>query len=176
VPAGVAHRARPALDEEQVPVALGREEGGEVVLGRRQQPAHVALAVVELGDDGEALVEPVGDQREEELVLAGEARVDGALGQAGRRGDLLDRGGVEAARAEDLASGFEDARPRLRAGGARSGSAAQPWASASARRRSTTRRGGSASPAGSSGSRASGVSYFWMIFTPVGLLSRVLNL
>src|SRR5215217_4496735 len=52
---------------------------------------------------GHALVQ----QREEQLILVGEVGVDGPLGVAGRVGDLVDRGGMEAPAGEHLAGGVK---------------------------------------------------------------------
>jgi hypothetical protein len=49
-----------------------------------------------IGDAREALIQPIGYEREEQLVLAGEAGVDGALGQSGLRGHLVQRCAVVA--------------------------------------------------------------------------------
>ena len=59
------------------------------------------LDLLELG--GQALVE----QGKEQLILVGEVGVDGALGVAGRLGDLVNRGGMEAPTGEHLAGGVE---------------------------------------------------------------------
>jgi len=64
---------RPALDEQQVPITLRREQRRQIGLGVVEELAQVACPVCGVGDDREALIEPVGDQSEEQLVLTGEA-------------------------------------------------------------------------------------------------------
>ena len=131
---GVAHGVQRELDHEHAKVA-GRGElllgpaaqGGGQLLGRVDGVQRLDL--LELG--GHALVQ----QRQEQLVLVGEVGVDGALGVAGRVGDLVDRGGMEAPTGEHLTGGVEESgtgllaalrsgqscieRPRLRKGTAR---------------------------------------------------------
>lgn len=96
--------------------------GGSQLLGRVDGVQRLDL--LELG--GHALVQ----QRQEQLVLVGEVGVDGALGVAGRVGDLVDRGGMEAPTGgvEESGTGLLAAlrsgqscieRPRLRKGTAR---------------------------------------------------------
>jgi hypothetical protein len=60
-PLGVAHCADPTLNEQQVPIPLRREQRRQVVLGVVEELPQVALPVCGVGDDREALVEPIGD-------------------------------------------------------------------------------------------------------------------
>jgi hypothetical protein len=53
------------------------------------------------------------DQGDQQVRLAGEVRVDGALGIAGRGRDLVERGGLEAALGEDAGRGVEEPLPCL---------------------------------------------------------------
>ena len=59
----------------------------------------------------EAIGEMGVEGREEELVLACEVRVHGALRVAGLVGDLVEGGGVEAASLEDGPRGLDELRP-----------------------------------------------------------------
>src|SRR4029079_212216 len=54
------------------------------------------------------------EEREVQVVLAGEVRVDGALRVPGRLGDVVQRGAVEAAPHEDAPRGGDQLRARLR--------------------------------------------------------------
>ena len=53
----------------------------------------------------------VVDEREEQVFLVGEVRVDGALGEAGGGGDLVERGAVEAFLGEHDRGRLEEVRP-----------------------------------------------------------------
>ena len=104
---GIARCVHPELGDEQPPALLRlrqldpgpHHDGDGVGAGLAHRDAPVLL-----GPLGDALVE----QREEEVGLARELRVDDALGEAGGLGDLVDRCGVIAAFEEHVPGGGED--------------------------------------------------------------------
>ena len=88
------------MREEVLP--LGRDRAEVDVL-----EALGSLVVKELTELAErAVVEPI-PHREQEVFLVGEVLVDGAAREAGRFGDLLQRGPVEAPPREDHSGGVE---------------------------------------------------------------------
>ena len=70
-------------------------------------------------DEPEPLADALPHQGIEQLVLAGEAGVDGALGQAGGSGNVIERGAVIPTFGEHLAGGLQQTRARLGARRAR---------------------------------------------------------
>jgi hypothetical protein len=60
------------------------------------------------GDFGVEGEDALAEGGEEEVTFGVEVEVDGAFGDAGVGGDLVDGGGVVAAEGEDVAGGFED--------------------------------------------------------------------
>jgi predicted ester cyclase len=99
---GIADAERPELIEQQRPVGIALQEGSDL---RRGILAGLAPTGRGTGD-GPHLRDslrhlPVG-KRQEEFLLAGEVRVDGAGGEAGLRSDLLHRCLVVAAPSEHL--------------------------------------------------------------------------
>ncbi len=110
-------------------VALGvgpqLDEQAEAV-GLLLQALHPALAAGERALPGDALAveqlqllrhlprEVLLHQREQQVLLAAEVRVDGALGEAGVGGDLFERGAGKAGARIDPRGGLQQARARLR--------------------------------------------------------------
>src|SRR5439155_1748597 len=103
-------RVRPELEQERRPARLA-------LVGRDHRAGDGAVTVLEallveddVGEDARALLELRVEHREEEVVLPGEVRVDGALRVAGFLGDLVERGAVEAALEEGVAGGGDELR------------------------------------------------------------------
>jgi hypothetical protein len=108
------------LEEQAVPLGVRGQMGLEV---RCAAPGLDLRVLVGLDDGvhlGRALGEALVEHGQEEVLLGGEVRVEGALGEAGGPGDLVDGGVAEPAAGEDLPGRGEQPRPRL--GTARHGS------------------------------------------------------
>src|SRR6202049_3286276 len=89
-----------AEDRRADELPVGPHCGAEL-LCRRSLP-DCFLAPLDCGDGG------LPDHLAKELFLVGEVEVDGALGDSGAIGDVLESGVGEAAFAEDLESGLDD--------------------------------------------------------------------
>src|SRR3954447_14487568 len=106
--ARVARGQQAVLRLQEDEVALLGDEPGEKDVRLR---GHVLLRRrgLELGDRlAHATVDAFLEQREEEVVVAVEVPVDGALREAGARGDLLDRRRLKALLGEDLRCRLEE--------------------------------------------------------------------
>ena len=101
---GIAGGVDPELGDQQPPArrgalgALGQVEQGGEVPGAGQVPGQRRVLPGAFGD-------PVLEQGQEQIGLAGEARVHHALGEPGLVGDLLQGGGVVAPGQEYPAGG-----------------------------------------------------------------------
>src|SRR5439155_7848297 len=109
----VARRVGGELEEQPVPLGIGAQVGGEVgadapgLLGQRVVAVEDRLDLLE--PRGEALVE----HGQEQLLLGAEVRVEGALGEAGLLGDLVDRRLLQPAAREDPPGRLHQARARV---------------------------------------------------------------
>ena len=82
----------------------------------RVAPASVVSRLTAEETSAEAFVDVLAHQGVEQLVLAGEAGVDGALGQARGRGDVVKRRALVAVLGEHLAGGLQQPLPGLCSG------------------------------------------------------------
>jgi hypothetical protein len=98
----VAGGVGPELDQHRDPAGVGAGAGGHLARERPHRRVHRPGALDRLGVGARPAGGVGVKDRQEQPVLAGEVRVDRALGVAGLLTDLLQRGAVEPARQEDL--------------------------------------------------------------------------